>query len=300
LLSTEFLDTHIRSGYFAALSIGTTVDSQNVVSISDRKLRLLLQKVTYQQLGLDGSRLQCAPKEDRRLVEIDLSASSFKPGKALYDRVMWCLSQERIEPVQLICCSYDANGTERTIELPGDATVSKRDVRTSCTSPPCKLHTIQMHTVESKLDSLSDESDVDEIHSTIVDWLGLVHCRMLNSLSPEQSSSEDASGSLQTNIIEWDDILVQHTQTTLRFHTCEGLVPVPVVQQAISRARECVSSGKFPWVTVSVWGFDDVCESWTGRAHDVLTTGDNHYVYVILPDDRYLLYILTGDRDRMH
>lgn len=62
-----------------------------------------MDKDTYEQLGLVGkpSRFQ---KQHRFLVEVDLTASHFRPGKPNYDRVRWSFAKQLGENVRYLLC----------------------------------------------------------------------------------------------------------------------------------------------------------------------------------------------------
>ncbi|PWN52247.1 hypothetical protein IE53DRAFT_385330 [Violaceomyces palustris] len=101
-LDPIFLCGYIKSGCLIALSAGR-VDADDVVCLDGRgKLFLSLTKETYQRLGLTGrashfSKQSSGWAGDRRsgadtryVVEIDLLAPSFVPGKKGYEQVKRC------------------------------------------------------------------------------------------------------------------------------------------------------------------------------------------------------------------
>ena len=71
------------------------------------------------------------------------------------------------------------------------------------------------------------------------------------------------------------------------------------VEACISEARKCVDSGQCPWAAVSVWGFADSPVSWAGAEHsrDHVMGGENDYVIMLLPEQQYVLFVLSGACD---
>lgn len=60
---------------------------------------------------------------------------------------------------------------------------------------------------------------------------------------------------------------------------------------------ELVKSGRLPWISLTVHGFDDSPVSWASHEHGFRDNGDNLYTFVLLSDDAYWLYTATGAAD---
>ncbi|KAL6073530.1 Ribonuclease P protein subunit p40 [Balamuthia mandrillaris] len=104
LLEPSFLNAHVRQGELRAISIGSRIDAQNVCAIlPNGKMLLSLDKDTYEQLGLTGRKAAFPPRHSQEWdVSLDLRAASFRPGKNLYDRVKWCLGEDRLAGIDLL------------------------------------------------------------------------------------------------------------------------------------------------------------------------------------------------------
>ncbi len=92
-------------------------------------LHLVVDRPTYTTLGLEAStapgrarstvkaRAKARELQDRYDIVIDMTKDSFRPGKPMYDRVMWCLSEERIGVVDLVLMLTDgATGRARPLD----------------------------------------------------------------------------------------------------------------------------------------------------------------------------------------
>ena len=63
--------------------------------------------------------------------------------------------------------------------------------------------------------------------------------------------------------------------------------------------RRLVAEGACPWAALLAWGFVDSPVSWGDAEHsrgDALG-GENDYVILLLPDDEYMLFVLSGAGD---
>eukprot|EP01121_Diplochlamys_sp_Union-15-3_P011966 TRINITY_DN3520_c0_g1_i1.p1 TRINITY_DN3520_c0_g1~~TRINITY_DN3520_c0_g1_i1.p1 ORF type:complete len:243 (+),score=26.95 TRINITY_DN3520_c0_g1_i1:23-751(+) len=101
IVEPNFLQNYIKKGFFLGLSICCKLDTENVIAIYGGEIMLSLDKDTYEQLGLTGTAAKYPPKGNRFIVRVNMLASSFIPGKPLYERVKWCFS-DRTSPVHML------------------------------------------------------------------------------------------------------------------------------------------------------------------------------------------------------
>lgn len=102
LLDPQFFDNFIRQGKLTALSIGTRIDCDNCFAITPTgTLILILNKDTYQSLGLEGSASYFSQKnKDRYIIKIDLRNSKLQPGQRSFKRIKAAL--DSLEKFSLI------------------------------------------------------------------------------------------------------------------------------------------------------------------------------------------------------
>ena len=95
LLDADFLRTFVRSGRMSAFSRSTALDHSNSVALCAGRLTLVVDRPTYEQLGLEGRAcsFRRAARRDRYWIEVDARRASFAPGDRAYERVRWCLSR---------------------------------------------------------------------------------------------------------------------------------------------------------------------------------------------------------------
>ncbi len=108
----------MRLGNLQAVAASAPTDRGNTFVLIDGSLIFSLDKDTYEQLGLTG---QASPFKALRgqfwNITVDIAASSFAPGRPLYDRVLWCL-RERVLPMELFLSWTDQTGAQSEIIFP--------------------------------------------------------------------------------------------------------------------------------------------------------------------------------------
>lgn len=58
-----------------------------------------------------------------------------------------------------------------------------------------------------------------------------------------------------------------------------------------------IKLAQIPWASFTVWGFRDSPISWRRQEHGYLISGENHYTFVMWPDETYVLYQQLGTLD---
>ncbi|XP_067951225.1 ribonuclease P protein subunit p40-like isoform X2 [Watersipora subatra] len=95
LIHIAFIEAFIKRGELQLISSQNRIDNDDVICVTPTgSLLLHLTNLSYQQLGLIGKPSQYSKKtkQKRYVVEIDLTASFFRPGKNNYERARKCLA----------------------------------------------------------------------------------------------------------------------------------------------------------------------------------------------------------------
>jgi hypothetical protein len=77
-----------------------------------------------------------------------------------------------------------------------------------------------------------------------------------------------------------------------------GLILPSQLEKLVTDGKELIKSGKVPWLIIGCWGFQDSPVSWGDWEHDIeLGSGENDYIIILLPNDKYLQYASVGPKD---
>lgn len=91
IIESEFLETYIKLGNIMMLSEGRPL-VDNLFQLYEGKLRMELDKQTYERCGLQGTPVEDGGKKHQKqrwVVEYDLRATSMKHGKKGFGRLEW-------------------------------------------------------------------------------------------------------------------------------------------------------------------------------------------------------------------
>jgi hypothetical protein len=58
-----------------------------------------------------------------------------------------------------------------------------------------------------------------------------------------------------------------------------------------------VKENALPYAVLSVCGFSDSPVSWKDQTHGFYNSGQNHYTFILFPDNRYWLFKSLGTFD---
>ncbi|XP_067055757.1 ribonuclease P protein subunit p40-like isoform X1 [Acropora muricata] len=277
-IETDFIKTFVKDGQFVALSWETRIDTGNCVAVlPNGTLILSLNKDTYEQLGLTG-KPSAFQKKQRFIVEVDLKAPHFVPGKKNYDRVKWCLKENQPMTFKFLM-SWTKAGRTSTDELHSyfSSCSCKRqhnseDIKNDPTK--AKAPIISFDRSACTDDQIStDNFDVCSCMA-LFDWLGGVACGI--------------SG-----------LCAQPSQELVKLLSCQwtGMIMTDTILSMFSGARKVVTSQDVPWVAMTVWGFTDSPVTWKNNEHGHFLSGENFYTFVIFPDDNYWLFTAMGSND---
>eukprot|EP00850_Spirogloea_muscicola_P009083 SM000050S17008 [mRNA] locus=s50:364731:368756:- [translate_table: standard] len=282
LLVDDFRAKYFKPpGEFVAISSATAIDGTDAVAITpDGKVHLAVTRDTYQQLGLTD-------------ICIDTAASSFVPGRKLYNRVHECL-KERTGPLSFLC-TFFSDGGSTAVEFSEAANAVRAEVTCSrellqqVPLPPVGAGNLAVPAAAEDRDGAAAEDAVGprgwdrgacpldaEFLSALFEWLGAAACRILGQepLGYEWSApwrGEATEGDAE--VVRWD-----------------GPIASGQVMKVICHARLLVKQGSVPWAAITVWGFADSPVSWMGAEHGYMCGGENDYSIVIFPEDRYIIF----------
>ena len=173
LLEGDFFNTYIKLGNILMLSEGR-IGAENVYCVSDGKLRLHLDRESYERCGLAGKPDGVKGSRGRKprwLVEIDLRQPSMFRGKKGFDRIENAFQKVLTNPVTWLFCDPDSASV---IPDPLDTHMPlKRQVEPEIT----KDMTVAMPSLNPPIYG-KDTTDFEEYSQDLHEWFSLV---MLNS-----------------------------------------------------------------------------------------------------------------------
>lgn len=207
---------------------------RNVLALLPRaRLRLTMDKETYQELGLPAIRSSPPRKGDRWQLDLDLLTL----GGAALDRARWALT--RLAPVDMLLLAHDSEGLP--IPLP---------------SLPASVPLLIRPTF-TELPALQPQPALLDAPHELADWVGALHLRLGSYLDPPLL---DEGASFSSS---WrpDPSYFGPVQDTTLLHI-EALLPPILLSNLLRCLEDHVEAGRLPWVVFTVWGFDHTPVSW--------------------------------------
>jgi len=125
-----------------------------------------------------------------------------------------------------------------------------------------------------------------ELATDLYNWLGCISCGVIDFL--EGKPLDSYLTQFSNKYTEKGHIFVSREK---------GFLTPEYLLYQLNMLRRDVKCNKFPWAILNVWGFEDSPVSWNKNEHNFFHSGENNYTFVILPDDKYLLYIAVGAQD---
>ncbi|XP_077983099.1 uncharacterized protein LOC144437939 [Glandiceps talaboti] len=290
-ITIEFINRFIKKGKFYALSRGPHIDTGNVVAVLPTGILLLsVDKDTYEELGLVGtpSQFNIHKKQRKFVIEIDLTATAFHPGKKNYERVSWCL-KDRLDLNFDFYLSWDPSDKK------GRESIASFFQNYKCEEVPLKL------TKQRLTDTAVPVINSDNLDTTLTDdgscqqcnawdfyeWLGAMACQV-------DCSVGQSDGFVSRYTCPDPQHVVDHAVS----HQYVGYVTPNTVEKLLDNLRLYVkSSKKTPWASITVHGFMDSPVSWKNREHGFYVSGENLYTFVVFPDDKYWLFMNVSSHD---
>lgn len=325
ILTQDFINRHIRTKgthSFYALSCpeefcgtGSVYPGRECQAFSNRfavlpsgKLVLSLDRDTYQQLGLEGT----TPKywkhsssssssnngDSERRVVVDLSAPSFVPGKPLHDRVLWCLSEERVSEVAFHCCFINAStGAAEEIDFGEGITAEKKtlSLQEEALKDVLQPRASALRVVPSTA-SKGMQSDVRSLHL----WAGLLAVRADPVVNYRRHELSDFISVGDAHTSRRDDYLTRAGDETISYTrasgcslVARGFVPSLTVARLLA-AAVAAARAEGSWNVILSWGFPNAPVSWgEGSEHSDFLGGDNNTIVFTGPEKPFGMCVIS-------
>ncbi|KAK3086591.1 hypothetical protein FSP39_020741 [Pinctada imbricata] len=276
ILDPDLIGAFISAGKFYGLSHGTRINYENCLAVLPTgHLILHVTSDTYIQLGLEGkpswyNRLG----QNKYVIDVDLKAAHFVPGRKGYERVLSALSRSGLKFNLLI--AWD----------PSDGDICSSSLRKyfnmkgyQCSEVPIDHSRHRYEKVDIPVLSEIDESCIG---SELFEWLGMVANNVYLSEKPDEFvSTYSYNGETE--------------QASCLHYTISGFFTPPFISNLVNKLRCTVMKDQGNhWCSVTVYGFQDTPISWRSYEHGFTVCGDNLYTVVLLPSERYCLYRALG------
>lgn len=206
-----------------------------------------MDKETYQSLGIQGRRLENAflPKKKPFVfvVDVDVMHESFRPGKALYERVLWCLGDDRVAPVDVnLVLDLEKEKDFRAIMRDSwkwtDCSIEERIHQMESTD-----HHALMDKLEIRWDDLLDEirnSDNEKrkcIMEDLLNWIGMLAI----SRGKDRKSQKDIQSVWDSGLFSTESLskhMQENATMSLSSQSLKGPLLSAQIQSVISSLQE--------------------------------------------------------------
>eukprot|EP00029_Vermamoeba_vermiformis_P011223 TRINITY_DN6109_c0_g1_i2.p1 TRINITY_DN6109_c0_g1~~TRINITY_DN6109_c0_g1_i2.p1 ORF type:complete len:196 (-),score=34.39 TRINITY_DN6109_c0_g1_i2:413-979(-) len=118
LFDPIFIAEYLKKGDLYLLSVGSWLDSGNVLSVQHGQLTLAVDRQTHLQLGIEGHKSTLRDNSERYWITLPLNVEHFTPGTKYYERIRWCLT-DRIGPCEVLLTWCDEGKSRACIAGPG-------------------------------------------------------------------------------------------------------------------------------------------------------------------------------------
>jgi hypothetical protein len=266
-----FIQPHIvkqlvREGSLSALSLHTLIDRDNVVAVLPSGiLKLLLQKEAYECLGLIGTPSSFA--KHTYVVDIDLLASSFIPGKPNYERVKQAL-QSHLPLVMDFALVADSSKNAGMLEQLLGVEVHE-----------CQQLQREHNNVMVPLFSESEDNCTPVEFYT---WLGCLS----NEISIETSSIGSYESSFSTPDPNFLVKKIARRKWTGMLHP----VWIQLLLEKLQTAMSTLGPESVGFTAVHIWGFEDAPVTQGKLEHSYFLHGENLHTVVFTSNQQYHLY----------
>ncbi|KAH6323652.1 hypothetical protein HBI37_226900 [Parastagonospora nodorum] len=184
ILEPEFLETYIKLGNVTMLSEGREL-VDNRFELRDGKLKMELDRATYERCGLQGTPIEDGGKKHQKarwVVEYDLRLPSMKHGKAGFGRLEWAAKNVLNKSLTWLWWNHNPTSGESLAE--GREVLSK--------------HAPWVHKIESSITKLGDslcpklvKGELDKLYDEDEAMSLLEYINMLSLNSPRVKASDD-------------------------------------------------------------------------------------------------------------
>ncbi|XP_015171729.1 PREDICTED: ribonuclease P protein subunit p40-like [Polistes dominula] len=267
LLNKQFIDAFVKKGELTLLAIGNKIDLSNAIAITPSGILIIsLIREDFYKLGLEGNASFFDRKiNTRNVVEIDLTAEYFQPGKKNYERVKTALENylDLIFDVILIWEPPDENLCPSSVA----AWFHQRGYSVSLCRQKLSYRSENRVNIPIVTDSFNLNDDFFE-------WLGVFS--IFGDIKNEETSEY-----VNTYECPKPNILVDQ----VKYLQYTGFFSRQRAIKIYNTVREYVLSQKnLPWCSLHVQGFSDSPVSWDLKEHTFFTDGDNSYTILFNPN----------------
>ncbi|KAI4493139.1 hypothetical protein M0802_009689 [Mischocyttarus mexicanus] len=268
LLNKQFIDAFVKKGELTLLAIGNKIDLSNSIAVTPNGILIIsLLCEDFYKLGLEGQKSFFDRKiNTRNVVNIDLTAKHFLPGKKNYERVKTALENhlDLIFDVILIWEPPDVNMCPSSVA----AWFHQRGYSVSLSQPKLSYRTESNVNVPILTDSYNINEDFYE-------WLGMF------SISGNIKNEGTSEEYVNTYKCPKPNILVDEVKYLdyIGFFSRQRAIKIYNLIK-----KYVLSQNDLPWGSLHVQGFSDSPVSWDLKEHTFFTDGDNSYTVLFNPN----------------
>ncbi|KAL1599505.1 hypothetical protein SLS60_007308 [Paraconiothyrium brasiliense] len=271
VLQGDFFTEYIKKGNIMMLSEGRPL-VDNVFSLYDGKLRLELDRQTYERCGLQGKPIEDGGKKhqkNRWVIEYNLREPSMVHGKKGFSRLEWACKNVLNHSLTWLFYNFNLSSHESLRAGAEPISIHHPSVHTMKPTTTKLPHTLVPELTVSDLPSLYDSEDALALHEYI---------SMMCLASPRVSASDNIDPHLSRYEVSSFDGLVELASRNMVRVRWRGFIPPQFVQELFLLVRkeglrvEKGSSGEVKeerWVAWSAAGFGGGREwtvmQWAGR-----------------------------------
>jgi len=175
-----------------------------------------------------------------------------------------------------------ATGATEEIEFPNDVEPLKIPLERAVH----ELRSISIPDI-SRIKVISTEDGWRNEALDIYEWLGLASLRAKRITTTNRVDS-------YVSVYHSPEPNTQGTGCMIRW---SGFIPTFLLENILTLLRNNIKLAQVPWASFTVWGFQDSPVSWRRQEHGYLISGENHYTFVMWPDETYVLYQQLGTLD---
>uniref|UniRef100_A0A8D0HUD8 Uncharacterized protein n=1 Tax=Sphenodon punctatus TaxID=8508 RepID=A0A8D0HUD8_SPHPU len=282
LVLHDFINAFVRKGSCYALICNTKIDQDNTAALLPTgKLIISVDKVTYEELGLQGLPSQYSGKKVMRyIVTIDLADSAFNPDGKKYKSVLWVLKETKPLEFDFLLAWHHTGAEESSLMT----YFSKHHIQAR--QPKITFSTLRnVQCPVLQNNKLQGEPEESCSAQELFEWLGTI----FNNADDNKSFSF-----LSTYSCPQPSTNVEQTYLC----TITGFILPEKIIQLLEQMCCYFDEPKLAeWVTLTVHGFADSPISWREYEHGFQTGGENLYNFVVFQNLDYWLQMAVRARD---
>lgn len=287
LIRKDFIEAFVKRGTFTSLSYGKSIDVDDVFAVTpDGLLILSICKDLYQSLGLQGRAHSNSIKtKEKYVIQINLKNPDLSPTTKYYERIKHCLSHELLSSVN--------NGASITMQLfwtpPENSEICPSSIakyfhnlgRTvELKQPQLNIHHETSLRFPKLLQNNNEQFKINDIElfHDFVEYLGMALLSCDTNPDKYISSFEIISESCEIN------------EESAKIIHSKGFQTVDLIWQLIQVIRDILKTSNKIWIALCINGNRVTPVNFFNVDHNFSTNGDNDYIIVFYPNNKYILY----------